>query len=95
MRLCFVILLLVAGAASSAAAAGAPVSAIPQRVGDGVRYQISRTQQTVDAPKTTTTEVTVQRKSATTVALLRGDAGHSADVVVLTVAADGSLQVPI
>lgn len=94
MRLCLAVFVLVAGVSNAAAAATPPVLAVPQRVGDGMRYQISRTQQTADGPKTTTSDVTIQRKSPTTVALVRADAGHSADVIVLSIAADGSLQVP-
>ncbi len=86
---CLFLVLAVGTSASSVP----PVVVFPQHIGDTVRYHVTRTTQATDGPQAKTIDVTITRKTSTTAALSRNANGH-ADVTVLLIASDGSIQIP-
>jgi hypothetical protein len=71
-----------------------PMLVFPQQVGDSLHYRITRTTQAVNGTQTKMIDVIVVRKSPTMAALSRVTASGQADVTVLAIATDGSIQIP-
>ena len=81
------------GAAVAASPLPAAPSAVPP-VGRAARFRIARTTQDAAGRKTTVSEVILRRKAATTLTLEGVIGGRTADLTVLSVGRDGSLQIP-
>ena len=81
------------GVAAAAPQPPAAPSVVPP-VGSAARFRIARTTQDAGGQKTTVSEVILRRKAATTLTLEGVIGGRTADLTVLGVGRDGSLQIP-
>lgn len=89
-----ILALLAATEATAPALADAPAPIVVPPVGSTAHYRVTRTAQEASGLKTAVSDVTLRRKSATTVTL-DGVAGDPpSELTVLNVASDGSLQIP-
>jgi hypothetical protein len=89
-----VLVLAAAASAASPAWADAPAPFVIPPPGSAVRYRVTRTAQDASGLRTVVSDVTLRRKSATTLTL-DGVAGDPpSELTVLNVAPDGSLQIP-
>jgi uncharacterized membrane protein YgcG len=76
------------------ALADAPRPAVIPATGETLHYRITRSVQGLSGPQTTIVDVTLRRKSPTTLAFERTFEDRPPDLIVLAVAPDGTLEIP-
>jgi hypothetical protein len=84
----------VLSAAAAAADAPVPAPAVLPPVGGVAHYRVTRTSEPATGPRTDVSDITLRRKTPTTVTLSGVSGDPASDLTVLNVGTDGSLQIP-